>query len=77
MVAVSTFQQNLHYLHVYGRRKGMQFVLVVQDIALNREKLAPDRILIVWPSDINTTMTSLAPTSSMRLIDELMSFMVS
>jgi len=55
----------------------MQFVLVVQDIALNREKLAPDRILIVWPSDINTTMTSLAPTSSMRLIDELMSFMVS
>ena len=50
--AVPTFRRNLLSLHAHGRRKGMQFVSV---------RLALDRILIVWPSDINTTVTSLAP----------------
>jgi hypothetical protein len=35
--AVPTFRRNLHSAHAHGRRKGMQFVLVVQDIALNRD----------------------------------------
>ena len=33
--AVRMFRRNLHSLHANGRRQGMQFVLVVQDIALN------------------------------------------